>query len=457
MSLKDKLHNAFAAFITDFKAAVHLSDESLDQKVMAIRDGFYRTFDRPEPMPGVYIREIFESHVIVEEGEKLYKVPYTIDSEGKATFDPRDQWQAVQMQYVDMQSNFSFTELSADAFVEQPQGLKYIDGLAAGTFISMTGEEVTFSADELQTYIENTQRIIESTRTESGEIVGLPIDKDRHDHAGGAGWIVGLELDQARNIIRFLVNWTNEGVDLIKGNVRRFFSPSADAINKVILGGSMTNWPATRLETGQLLLRPVELSQSIKEIDMPKTIEEMFADLKAGILAAVGSKPAELQADPPADENATSPSLRELLNTPDAIEELGQRAQQMAQEAIRAEKRKMHAVEFAARIAGGTREKPFGLKVKSNDIVALLLSLPEKQAKAVEKILEASLTAAIDFAEHGFDSDGFVQLPQLPEAIKPYARQWVAAGKPIGEFFAQNPELGPADNYNLVEFTKVKE
>jgi len=456
---KEKMQAAFSAMWSTITNALHLSDESLDKKVMAVRDSFYQTFDRiyAEPMPGCYVKEVYDGYVIVEEGEKLYKAKYSFDDDGKVVFDARDAWTAVEMQYVNMQSQFSFTELSTDGLVE-PLGLKYIDGLAAGTFVSMTGEEVSFEADELQSYIENTQKIIESTRTESGEIVGLPIDKDRHDHAGGAGWIVGLELDQARNIIRFLVNWTNEGIDLIKGNIRRFFSPSTDPTNKVILGGSLTNWPATRLETGQILLRPVELSQSIKEIDMPKTLEEMFTDLKAGILEAVGkNKPAEHQADPPAEPETTSPTLRELLNTPDAVEELGKRAAEMAQEAIRSEKRKIRAVEFAARIAGGTREKPFGLKVRPNDLVALLLSLPEKQAQAVEKILEASLTAAIDFAEHGFDSDGFIQKPHLPAAIKPYARQWVDAGKPIVEFFAQNPELGPAENYNLVEFMKEKE
>jgi hypothetical protein len=459
--MKTKVQEAFDAILSTIKSFAHLSNaDSLDQKVQAVRDGFYQMFDRvyAEPAPGCYVKEVYDGYVIAEEGEKLYKVNYTFDADGNITFDPRDQWQAVEMQYVNMQQSFSFTELSGDQLVE-PLGLKYIDGLAAGTFVSMSGEEVTFTPTELQTYIANTQKIIESTRTESGEIVGLPIDKDKHDHAGGAGWIVGLELDQTRNVIRFLVNWTQEGIDLIKGNIRRFFSPSTNPENKVILGGSLTNWPATRLETGQILLRPVELSQSIKEIDMPKTLEEMFVDLKAGILEALGrTPPVENQAPvQPASPETTSPTLRELLNTPEAIEELGQRASQLAQEAIQAEKRKLHAVEFAARISGGTREKPFGLKSKPNEIVALLLSLPEKQARAVEKILEDNLNSAIDFAEHGFDSEGFIQKPQLPAAIKPYAQQWVNAGKPIKDFFAQNPELGSADNYNLVEFMKEKE
>ena len=460
MPAKEKMQAAFSSLLDSVKSLLHLSDGSLDQTIQAVRDGFYQTFDRvyAEPQPGCYVKEVYDGYVIVEEAEKLYKVKYTMDQEGKVIFDPRDQWQTVQMQYVNMQSGFSFTELSADTLVE-PIGLKYIDGLAAGTFVSMTGKEVTFSIEEMQAYIENTTKIIESTRTESGEIVGLPIDKDKHDHAGGAGWIVGLELDQARNIIRFLVNWTQDGIDLIKGNIRRFFSPSIDPTNKVILGGSLTNWPATRLETGQILLRPVELSQSIKEIDMEKTLLEMLAELPGKVAEAIkGVKPADPSpvADP-VEPEATSPTLRELLNTPDAVEELGKRATEIAQDAIQAEKRKLHTVEFASRVVGGTQKKPFGLRVKPAEVVALLLSLPEKQSLAVERILEKSLDAAIDFAEHGVDSEGFIQKPQLPATIKPYARLWVEAGKPISEFFAQNPELGAADNYNLVEFVKEKE
>lgn len=352
---------------------------------------------------------------------------------------------------------YSFTELAAltaQYKTDKPVGLTYIDGMAAGDFTSMAGQRVSFPAEDLQAYVTRTQAIIESTRTEKGEIVGLPIDTDKHNHEGGAGWIVGLELDKARNVIRFMVNWTNVGIDLIRSNMRRFFSPSIDPQNKIILGGSLTNWPATRHDnTGRLLLRPVELSQSIKEIDMPKTIEEMFEDLKAGLLAAVGRKPTELQQDPaPRFDGSTSPTIQELLQSPDVVEDLGRKAQELAADAIRTEKRKLHLVEFASKIAGGTKERPFGLAVRPNEIIAVLLSLPEKQALAVEKLLEKTLDSAVDFAQYGFDADGYIQKPTLPAAIKPYAAAWVASGKPISEFFASNPELGDPDNFNLAEF-----
>ena len=186
---------------------------------------------------------------------------------------------------------------------------------------------------------------------------------------------------------------------------------------------------------------------------MPKTIEEMFGDLKAVLLEAVGRKPAELQQDPaPRFDGSSSPTIQELLQSPDVVEELGRKAQELAADAIRTEKRKLHLVEFASKIAGGTKERPFGLAVRPNEIIAVLLSLPEKQALAVEKLLEKTLDSAVDFAQYGFDADGYIQKPTLPAAIKPYAAAWVASGKPISEFFASNPELGNPDNFNLAEF-----
>lgn len=430
---------------------IHLTGESLDQKVQQVRDTFYSKFEQtsyPVAASNCYVKEIYDDYVIVENDGSLFKVTYTA-ADGEITFADRDQWQAVKQEYVNMQKLFTFTELSKDV------AIKSIDGLAAGTFTSMSGEEVTFEADELQAYIENTNAVIESTKTESGEIVGLPIDLEAHNHKGGAGWIVGLELDKTRNVIKFIVNWTQKGLDLIKGNLSRFFSPSTDPENKIILGGSLTNWPATRNEKGHILLRPIELSQSIKEIDMDKTVLEMLAELPGKVAEAVrGGKQQEAPAPKvePAAELEDGNSLRELLQTPEAVEELGQRAQEMAQQAIRVEKRKLRAVEFAAQIAGGTKEKPFGLPVKANEIVALLLSLPEQQAKAVENILNKAHAGAIDFAMHGIDGDGFIQKPQVPAVMKPYVRQWVDAGKDLEGFFRANPELGDPNNYNLAEF-----
>ena len=364
----------------------------------------------------------------------------------------------------DLLKNFIFTDIGAEL-----DYVKQMDGLAAGTFVSMYGDEVTFATEDLPTYIANSKRVINSTKTESGQIVGLPIDQDAHDHMGGAGWIIGMELDSARNVIVFTVNWTEIGLELISKNIRRFFSPSVDIQNKVILGGSLTNYPATRDAAGRILLRPVELSQSqsLKEFDMPD-LQEVLTELKSlpgNILAALTLKPPVKddktpETDKKVDELSAeeiSPALRQFLQSPDGAAELGELAAKMAAQKINDEKRKMHTVEFAARMVGGTKDKPFGLRVPAKRVVAVLLSLPEAQAREVEKLLEMCVDTAIDFAQHGIDNDGFIQRPELPAAIKQYARQWVDGGGTIQEFFKQNPEVGKFEDFNTAEFIKAKE
>ena len=178
------------------------------------------------------------------------------------------------------ESNFIFIDLagSADA--------RAFDGLAAGTFTDMRGRKVTFEPEELQAYIDNTQAVLESTRTESGELVGLPIDMDGHDHKGGAGWVTGVELDAGRNVIRFVPSWTEDGSSLIKSNRRRYFSPTVDMSNQSILGGSLTNWPASRDAKGRMMLRPIELSKQIKEL-----ADESLDEQSSKVRAAFYSKP----------------------------------------------------------------------------------------------------------------------------------------------------------------------
>ena len=371
--------------------------------------------------------------------------------------------------------DFIFTEITVEL-----DYIKTMDGMAAGTFISMWGDEVTFLPEELPDYIKNTQRVINSTKTESGQIVGLPIDQDAHDHAGGAGWIIGLELDEARSVIKFLVNWTEIGLDLIAKNIRRFFSPSVDIVNKVILGGSLTNYPASRNTKGQLMLRPIELSQSksLKELRMKKTLREVLTDFTSGLVEALGgdqgatnppvapvvtanfSQPPaapETKVDP-SELEEISPALKHFLSDPANAEKLGELAEQKVKILLQEEKRKAHVVEFATTLAGGTKAKPFGLRVPPRRIIAVLLSLPEAQQKEVEKLLTAALDSAIDFAEHGLDSEGFPQRPQLPENIKALARQWVD-GKvgTIKEFFNANPEIGKVEDFDVREFIPVKE
>ena len=144
---------------------------------------------------------------------------------------------------------FFFVELEAGESSEP------FDGLTSGEFIDMYGRELVIDEDDLEKYVNNTKEVIESSKTPKGEIVGIPIDAMGHDHGDGAGWIVGVELQD--KVIRFTPKWTDVGMELIERGIRRFFSSTIDIKHKVVLGGSLTNWPAVRANNGNILLRPI--------------------------------------------------------------------------------------------------------------------------------------------------------------------------------------------------------
>lgn len=136
---------------------------------------------------------------------------------------------------------------------------KVFDALVPGSFKDMFGRKFSFKKTEMKTYLKNTLAAIAATTTESGEVVGLPIDAHGHDKGDGAGWIVDAKLED--NTIRLIPKWTKIGQDLISGGIRRMFSPTVDVQQKVIVGGSLTNWPATVDKKGKVLLRPIEMEK----------------------------------------------------------------------------------------------------------------------------------------------------------------------------------------------------
>lgn len=141
---------------------------------------------------------------------------------------------------------------------------KDFDGMAAGTFVDMFGRKVTIKPNDLAEFVKNTDLLLKSTITDSGELVGLPVDVMDHAEGDGAGWIKGVSLAADRDVVKFTAEWNDLGQDLITRNIRRFFSPTIDLNKKQILGGTLTNWPASRnFQTGEILLKPIELSAGI--------------------------------------------------------------------------------------------------------------------------------------------------------------------------------------------------
>ena len=153
--------------------------------------------------------------------------------------------------------------------VELSEGDKpvWMDGMAPGKFTDMHGKNVEIKPDDFQDYVKNTKAALESTKDENGEIAGLPVDAIGHRHEEAAGWIKDVSLSDDKKIVRFNVEWNELGKKSIKEKLLRYFSPAIDLGEKVIMGGSLTNYPATRTKKHEMLLKPVALSMSLYSLE----------------------------------------------------------------------------------------------------------------------------------------------------------------------------------------------
>lgn len=153
-------------------------------------------------------------------------------------------------------------ELADDVLTEG----KPFAGFAVGKFVDMYGRRVVTEDDDLPEYLANTQEQIEMYIAK--EMPGLPIDAKLHDKAEAAGWITKVEMGEVEDsegkvvkAIMFFAQWTKLGVDAIQNKIMANFSPTFNDRDKVILGGSLTNWPATKDENGVPLLNAIQLCQ----------------------------------------------------------------------------------------------------------------------------------------------------------------------------------------------------
>jgi hypothetical protein len=358
-------------------------------------------------------------------------------------------------------TQFLFIELQEDALTE---GAAF-DGVAFGTFRDMLGREIELDADDAADYVTNTTAAIEATRTESGELVGLPIDAQGHDKGDGAGWIVGAEL--VDGLVRFVPKWTDIGRDLISRGIRRFFSATIDITNKVVLGGTLTNWPATRDENNRVMLRPIELSNGFI------TVDEMERESKAPLESQGGDNmPEEIEVtedevttEPVAQPEPTPPAelapdlIAELMKGareagqegPQQLTQLVQRvadrqAERRVEELLTANQRQWEITELAAKLTGnGERALP----VKVVDLADFLMSLNPDQFQAAKTIFETiTENGIIEFTEYGHGRR--LRKQALPEEYHDSLRLALKAGHSAGDFFA---ELGlDGSRYDLSQF-----
>lgn len=392
------------------------------------------------------------------------------DSEMSDTFDIVDSTQLL--------THFQFVELEA------LKGGKPFDGFSVGEFVDMYGRAVKVTASELPTFLKNTLAALESTRGESGELAGLPIDAKNHDKGDGAGYIVGVELQG--NLLRMTPAWTEIGLDIIGKKIRRWFSATVDLANKVIVGGTLTNYPATRNKNGQIMLRPIELSQDLLQVETQATAENetpdqpvkpkmenkiMTVELTQEVQDLISAKIAEgvkaaLDAQPKQEAKVDLSQLVEAfgLNTEKAEEQglnhLNELARQVEAQVnlrwqnILAEKqRENRYTELATKVTGGTTEYPRALPVTADNLKAALLKLPTEQAgfwmNLCETIVKTGLT---EFSElgHGKKVTGTNALPaDIAAQLDSGALTLTDLSSPI-----LAPALGDLAAYDLSKWSK---
>lgn len=342
-------------------------------------------------------------------------------------------------------------------FVDVSEFSKVFDGLAAGNWKDRLGRKVEIELSALPEIVKNTAAAIESATTETGELVGLPIDEDGHDHKGGAGWIVGVELDGG--LIRIKPNWTEAGSKLIKDNIRRFFSPSIDMKNKVILGGSLTNWPGSRDEMGLMALRPIELSQELKALEPIKHSGDFIAELVSSLTNTIKGLLSSGDGNPKIEEIDDMKNLAEFAKTEKGKEEINAlvapqvEAELAARVELADQKRKIS--EFADKV---TNDEVKALPLETGRVAKFLEGIAAKAPDLLEEaqaiLSEVLASGTMDFSErgHGKHVQGTTE---LSKEVRQVLVDYLAADEKntVAEFFKINEvDLGKPADYNLAEF-----
>ena len=359
---------------------------------------------------------------------------------------------------------YMLTKLQMDGFEEEGS---WIDGMAAGAFTTMWGNEIEIKPEDLSSYVVNTQANLQATEDKDGNLVGLPIDDWGHSMGLAAGWITDVRLaTDGRNVIEFKVRWNDTGKELISSDQMRYFSPTFNMKAKAIVGGSLTNWPATRTENEKILLKPVALSQDMYRFEENQTfgglIKAGFEDLKDAL--GISKRDSENQ------DTTERKNMDEILETPEAQAEIERLADARAEErakvladkrvaeALALQKRQAHVAEVVARVIGGTDEKPVGLAVNKENLEKFMLSLPEDGQEQFEEMLSEIADAKIvSFEEdgHGKQLDG--KMP-LPDNMAQQLSKWVEAKSgTVSEWFTMNADmLGEMESYDLSKYKEDK-
>ena len=281
--------------------------------------------------------------------------------------------------------------LEADGATARP-----IHILRTGTFTGQSGKPVAFSADDLAAIASNFT---------AGKRPNPPIT-ERHDWGRAVGRMADVWVDGDN--LYSLPKWNAQGRTLLAEQVYDGFSVELDADDAgyILIGGSLTNYPAVGG------LQPVSLSLPAIRAAQPTQEEHPMSDPEAVVLDL-----------PPGLDASMAASIQTYLAR---TQEMNRQAQEAAFQRAQAEfERRIQEQEQRATIAQFSRAKtmtsigqPWALPCAPDDLTALLSETPAPTRAKWMQLLNRIVTSGLmSFDEVGSSAEGLELVDQWSQIV----------------------------------------
>lgn len=312
-------------------------------------------------------------------------------------------------------------------------GTLKIQVLRPGAFVDMHGLDVLIGESDIETYVANSNAAL---ATEQIPVeIGHPYDAG----APAAAWYTKFYSEMIDGILWACaeIELTALGTQALTDKLYKYFSGNLDLALKKIVGGGFVNRPAVsgQQPIGALSAYLTPRATALAPESAPKggdtfmTDEEMQAKL-----AAVRE-----------EERAALVKQQQEFEAQLAAARADERARVLAEQ-----KRAQEIRELAGALTSGPR----AFWHKPDEMEALLGKLTDEDRAIVGALLkEIQAKGLVDLGEHGTTA-GNPALAALPGFAQRALGVWMEKEGTIAEFFAINPELGTADQYDLSAFAK---
>ncbi len=385
--------------------------------------------------------------------------------------------------------NFYFVPL------EQGSEQKSFEGLAPGNFTEMWGRRISFSDADIIEIGNRTKIALSAKKVKEGDaFAGLPIEGTGHYSGGAVGWIKSASLSGDGKRVILNPEWNDEGKRILETKERRYFSPTIAVLGdesgeRIIIGGTLTNWPAIRDENDLPLMKPVALEdgrftfapepeqnplekildlvkglskaddiesalqtsalQAIEEhssegatnMDVKKMLEKMSAEDKAEFITALSLE----------SEGGIAEAIDQQLEA--ALKNVDSKVADIVDTRVQAELQKRELESFATDLVGGG-EIGQGLPVEGDDLTEFLLSLKGDQIEKAKDIFTKIQTQGLtEFEEKGSSkiNDEKPGEKELSDDFKKIIKSNLSRGISLEQFFEAQDDMDLKD-YDLSEF-----